>query len=78
MLVSSTEQIGKEETTATAAGHKHGESLPSGYLVANYKGRNSLMCSEGGLTQLANYSHMYYNNQLQILGLNICNEMHFE
>lgn len=52
--------------------------LAEGYLMASFKGRSSFVCSEPALTHMQNYSHMYYNNQLQILGLNICNERHFE
>lgn len=75
-LVSSTDRM--EKTLKSATRGQGTENLPSGYLVSNYKGRNSLMCSESGRAQLGNYSHMYYNNQQQILGLNICNELHFE
>ena len=65
-LVRDTSSLQKEQ-------HSH-----EGYLMASYKGKHSFVCSEPTLTHMKNYSHMYYNDQLQILGLNICNERQFE
>lgn len=56
----------------------------SGFLLARYKGRQAFVCSEPfaaastSASSSPNTSHPLHPNQLQILGLNICNENYFE
>lgn len=52
-----------------------------GYLRATFKGKLSYVCSSGNDVSspaFVNQSRTYFNNQMQILGVNICNENHFE
>lgn len=45
-----------------------------GYLLANYKGRHSYVCSEPSNHQAHNYSSGHLSRQMQTLGITLCND----
>lgn len=71
---------GKVSSLSTPGSSNIGGSsiiFSKGYLLARYKGREAFVCLDPNMASSHNSSRTLHDTQLQILGLNICNENYF-